>query len=535
MNGTRIGKMLAVALLFIAGRLQAQVPQSYLPLAENAKWVLRNAGVAQPFVFEVLRKDGDGYYMRSTNPYGSSDWVLVPRGESFVMTKYGANGQTAPFADNPVFLDFSKPAGARWSSKSLGNVQIVSRSLTVKGPNATYTDCVQVRHSPPGNNLLYTFAKGVGFVQFGEGANAFVLDESASNLPGRERVTNTPSTRTPPPPPRTNAPVASSTRSSGVLIGLTPNNFANEARETMVQRFDQTVQAGVSFVVGNSTWEELEPKPGQYNLGSLNYLVSSAKAKGLPLSFTLRIIDTVRPTVPADLKREGWNSAKMRDRVVKLLDAIAPAFQGQVRWFMFGYESDGYFDGHAREVPDFAALYDVAASRMKQLVPGIKVSSTLAYSTGVPKLKTSLAPLNNKLDFLALTYIPFEPGFKQKDPSILPSDFATMKDVAAGRKIFLQELAYATASNANGSEEKQAEFLRLAFDQLRRDKGANFEAVNVMMLADLSDKDAQNFATAFNLSRDQTFKSALQTIGLFDGRGKPKKAWDVFRQNVPLK
>jgi hypothetical protein len=202
---------------------------------------------------------------------------------------------------------------------------------------------------------------------------------------------------------------------------------------------------------------------------------------------------------------------------------------------MFGYEIDGYFDHREREVKDFAALYDVAAARIKQLVPGIKVSSTLTYSTGIDKLKGSLAPLNSKLDMLSFTYIPLEPGFKVKDPSVLPSDFARMKDFAAGRKIFLQEIAYSTAPITNGSEDKQAEFFRLAFDQLKKDQGANFEAANVMIFADLSDKDAQGFASFYKLGGDQTFKAALQTIGLFDGRGRPKKAWDVFRQNVPLK
>jgi hypothetical protein len=536
MNIARIGKMLAFAFL-LTGTVRAQDMQSYLPLSDNAKWVLRNPGNNAEFVFEILRRDGDGYYMRSVNPFGTSDWVLSEKNGVFVMTKFGANDKTMPFTDNPVFLDFNKPAGAKWSSKSLGNVQVVSRSVTVRGPNATYTDCIQIRHSPPGANNLYTFAKGVGFVQFAEGPNAFVLDESASNLPGRSRSANSPPRRDrepgPGPAPRPSA--VNAPQRGGVLIGLTPNNFANEPRESMVQRFQQTVDAGVSFVVGNSTWSELEPKPGQYNMGNVNYLVSSAKAKNLPLSYTLRIIDTINPTVPDDLKRAGWNSQQMKDRVVKLIDAMAPAFQGQVRWFMFGYESDGYFDNHAREVRDFAALYDVAAARMKQLVPGIKVGSTLAYSTSIDKLNGSLAPLSDKLDFLSFTYIPFEPGFKVKDPSVLPSDFDRMKAAAKGRKIVLQELAYSTASITGGSEDKQAEFYRLAFEQLSKDKGANFDAANVMMLADLSDKDAQGFATFFKLGSDQTFKAALQTIGLFDTRGRPKKAWDVFRQHVPLK
>jgi hypothetical protein len=309
--------------------------------------------------------------------------------------------------------------------------------------------------------------------------------------------------------------------------------MANEPKtpDVLIKRFNQTIDAGVSFILGNSTWTELEPKPGQYDLGSLNYLVSVSKEKNLPLSYTFRIVETTIADRPSDLRSDAWNSPRMKDRVLKLVDAIAPLFQGQVHWFIFGYELDGYFEKHPREVQAFADLYDAAAARLKERVPGIKVSSTITFSIGVDKLTSLLAPLNSKWDFLALTYTPLEPGFTVKDPSVVPSDFAKIKKAAGGRKVFFQEIAYPTGSLTKGSEDKQAEFYRLVFEELRKDNGASFEAANFMTLADLSDADADKYARRAGLTTP-SFKQSLQTLGLFDGNGKPKKSWEVFRQHV---
>jgi hypothetical protein len=512
--------LLVVVLGFgaLATHVQAQ-DASYLPLDPGSKWVLRNAREKKPVIFEVVQQDGNGVRVRSTTPWGMSEWTLAERKRQFFMTEYGTGSGMMPIPEGTLYFDFARSAGTEWSN-SLGTLSIASTRLEVKSASQTYPNSVQIRHKHPGGASVFTFAKGIGFVQFGEGSGAFVLDESASNLPG-PRGTKASEPEAPPP---------ARPRSSGgrILFGLTANRMANEPEtpEVLIKRFNQTLQTGAGFVVANGNWTELEPADGKYKLDSLNYLLSVSKQ--LPVSYTLRIIDTVGRNVPSNLRRTRWNDRKMRSRLFKLIDAMTPLLKGRVRWFMLGYEINEYMNRNPREAKEFIELYRATAAYVRNRVPGIQVSTTLMFS-GIDQLDGRLAGMNQDLDFIALTYAPLKGDFSVMDPSVLPGDFQKMKRVAAGRKVVLQEIGYPTSSVVGSSEEKQAEFYRLAFQQIERDPQA-FDAVNWMMLADLSDATTKHYSEFYGLKGAAKFEAVLQTMGLFDSQGRPKKSWEILRK-----
>jgi hypothetical protein len=314
-------------------------------------------------------------------------------------------------------------------------------------------------------------------------------------------------------------------------LGITPNRFAEDPNNTdvFVQRFQETVSAGVTFVVGGSSWADLEPAEGQYQLDSLKYLAWSAGNSNLPVCYTVRIIDNVRRGVPSDLQDVAFDDPRMVTRMLKLIDAIAPIMRGRVSWFALGYEIDPYFDRHPEEIQAFVNLQAIVAAHLKALLPDIPVGSTLTFA-GIDELNSSLWQLNQQVDFLSLTYCPFYPGFIVMDPGVVPSDIARMKDAAAGRKIVLQEIAYPTALLNDSSEDRQADFYRTVFNELQADP-APFAAVNVMILGDISDDDASAVAASYGVDMP-AFKSALQTLGLFDGVGRPKAAWRIVTSNL---
>jgi hypothetical protein len=298
----------------------------------------------------------------------------------------------------------------------------------------------------------------------------------------------------------------------------------------MTKRFDQTVDAGVSFFAANGKWAELEPSDGQYNLSSLNQLLSVVTPVNLPISYTLNVIYNIVRDVPPDLQNVSWADPRMHRRILHLVEQLAPRLRGRARWFMFGYEIDGYFEKHPDEVKDFTVLQQLATARMKELLPEIQVSTTLTYG-GLEQLTNRFAALDRQMDFLALTYCPLNPGFTVRDPSVLPSDFSRMKRFARDRKIVFQEIAYPSSPAANSNEDKQAEFFRLAFQELARDPEP-FAAVNVMTLADLSNEVTDYFTGSHGLKKHEAFRGVLQTLGMFDGNGHPKKAWEVVRSGM---
>src|SRR5437764_14057708 len=113
------------------------------------------------------------------------------------MISYGVSVPMMPLPQHPVYLDFSRDAGSKWSNK-LGTLSVVSRTIEVRAGGRSYGACIQIRHKA-GANLLFTFARGLGYVQFGEGPQAFVLDESSSRLPGQTGVRREEPSRAQPP------------------------------------------------------------------------------------------------------------------------------------------------------------------------------------------------------------------------------------------------------------------------------------------------------------------------------------------------
>lgn len=506
----------------------------YLPLTVGLKWVLKNPKLETPAVFEVLERDGEGFRIRSSHPWGSSEWTLEMQDARFVMVAYGTGGSMMPLPKRPLYLNFPGGFGAKWSN-SLGSFRIDAEPVVVQVGADTYRDCIRVRHKAGRADLVFTFAPGIGYVQFGEGKAAFVLDKASSRLPGALEAADQPGNA----PPTLEPPAAMVLRHRepsrdrrAVLFGLTPNRFANEPLnlDVMTKRFDQTVDAGVSFFAANGKWAELEPRDGQYNLTSVNQLISVVTPAKLPISYTLNVIYNIVRDVPPDLQKASWADPRMRARVLRLIEQLAPLLRGRARWFMFGYEIDGYFEKHPDEVKDFIALQQLATARMKELAPDIQASTTLTYG-GLGELTDRFAALDNQMDFLTLTYCPLNPGFTVRDPSVLPSDFSRMKRFARDRKIVLQEIAYPSSAAAGSNEDKQAEFFRLAFQELERDPGP-FAAVNIMTLADLSNEATDYFSGSHGLKEHGAFRGVLQTLGLFDGNGRPKKAWDVVRRGM---
>jgi hypothetical protein len=478
-----------------------------LPVKAGYKWVLNSASYpGSPVVLEVTRTLITGTQYRFTTPWGISDYVLRKSGEQHSMSAYGTGAALMSISPALLYWDFTKPAGATWSN-ALGQFTVVSKTTTINANGRTFVGCTQIRNS----SGLYTFAPGIGLVQFGEGPGAFLLD-----------------------PTKTTVPLPNSTKSQLLSgkIGLTPNRYAYEpfTYDVMMARLKQTVDAGSTLLVASGEWATLEPTTSQFQLSAAIDMVAIARSHNMPISYTLRVINTVARDVPADLATTAWDDAEMQRRLLSLVDALAPILKGQVKYITIGYEIDGYFAQRAGEVPAFTRLHKLAADRFRTLIPGVQVSTTFGHSA-LPLLQTTFAQLYSTLDYLALTYSPLRGDFTVQSPSVLTTDFQAFKQVAAHRKIVFQEIAFPTGAASGGTPQLQADFFQRAFDALRQDNG-QIAAMNFMMLSDLSNEDTDRFAAYFGLTTP-AFKSTIQTLGMFDGSGQPKAGWNVFRTNAP--
>jgi hypothetical protein len=537
----RSTSILLLLILCLCGYANAA---EYLPLQVGTRWVLKHPGTDRPVIIEVTAKNGNAYRVRFTHPWGANEWDLEPHNPKIYMTAYGENGNLAPMPSSTVFFSFVGNQGEKWTN-AIGSISVLGSRLTIKGGNQSFQDCVQIKQVSGNSSFFYTFAPGIGFVQFGEGKNAFVLDTSASILPGAAATQAAsddrpaqhvpggvlgPGTNSASGIKRNVPPRKADSRS--LNVGITASTFANEdsSPQNLLKRFDQTSQAGITFLSSALKWTEIEQKPGQFNLEGLDFQISNASRLNVPMSVTLRIIDTVDRVTPNELKRVAWDSPEMSKRVLPLVDALSSRFYGHVKWFMFGNEIDGYFGRHPDEIQSYARLFAMVKEHVKQRSPRTLVSSTVMFG-GVDALDGALAPLNDRYDFVSITYYPIRGNFTMRPPSVVFADFDKMRAIANGRKVILQEIGYPSSSLNESSQDKQAEFYKDVFQAMRQNRDL-VEAGSFFLLADLSDKFVRDLAGFYGMPGQKVFLAYLQTLGVFDLQGKPKKSWNVFQAEM---
>jgi hypothetical protein len=424
-----------------------------------------------------------------------------------------------------LYWDFTAAKGATWKN-SIGAMSMVARDKTIKTDDKTYSNVIEIKE----NNQFWLFAPKVGFVQFGEGGGAFVLDQKASNSP---TPASAPAESTPPPANSTAQTAGLSGHLNHMpLIGVQANIFANEplTPSTAHAHYLQSVNAGVTFQGFSGTWAKLEPGKGQYHFNEIDFNLGQSASAGLPIAYTLSIIDTGMKTVPNWLKTTKWQDPKMQEQLLALIDAMAPHFKGRLKWVMIGNEIDPYFAGHPDEGAAYAQLFRAASDRFKSLIPGVQVSHNVTFG-GLPMESGALKPVFDESDFLSLTYYPASGDFRFRDPSTVSTDFPKMIAAARGKKILLQEVGYASSPLNDSSQEKQAQFYSNVFNALRTHSD-KFIGANFLFMSDFSDAVVDDLVKYYSASGAERFRAFLQTLGMFDGQGRPKKSWEVFQQEA---
>lgn len=500
---------------------------NYLPLDAGRWWSLRSPSSSKPILLGVLSAKAGDIRLRFDNPWIPSELRLNSREGRIYVTAVEMNGQTAGLPPNTLYWDTSAQEKQTWSS-SIGHYKVVSRHKRVRAMGRDFENCLEIEETnQQGNQLYWTFAPNTGFVQFGEGKDAFILESTAQHgstaqhaaLPGAA-----------PPPAFEPLPVAPPRRGS-IRVALDANPFANEGYDprSIQARFRQALNAGVNFIYLSPKWNEIETDREKYKLNDVGYKIGEAAEENLPAVLHIRVIDTNQRAVPADLMDQPFDSEEIGLRLDRLLDAVLPRLGDRVKYFLVGNEIDAYFKQHPGEVRAFAKLVARASARIRNTVPDaqISVSTTLDGIENAGELR----PILDQTAFFALTYYPMSSEFVVRDPSTVDADFPRILRAAGSKQIFLQEVGYPTSPNNGSSEEKQAEVFSRVLDRVA-DAPERFIGVNFTFMSDFSDSLVKSFTEYYRMPGANRFGSFLKTLGMFDDQGRPKKAWAVFARKV---
>jgi hypothetical protein len=237
--------------------------------------------------------------------------------------------------------------------------------------------------------------------------------------------------------------------------------------------------------------------------------------------------------MPKQYAEWKFDDPRMTERLSVILQALQSRNQADIRWIAIGNEVDPYFMKHLDEVNAYHQLLINIFPVVKKLFPGATVTVNFTFEA-LSHLNKELKPLFDIGEIFSVTYYPLNPDFTVRQPDVIKSDFKLIMAAASTKRVMFQEVGYPSAELLGSSPDKQALFLDMFFDQLRKSQPQAI-GMTYLFMSDLPKSLVDSFGDYYNQPGSDKFKAFLATLGLFDGAAKPKPGWSVFERNAKAK
>jgi hypothetical protein len=497
-------------LVFCVGSIYAQ--SNVLPLADSNEWILRSPYVSTPV---TMRVESDSVLpggkrrisLLSTNMWGSYSYVLTIGSSGPILEGITSNGATTHFIDPLSWFGTNMASNTPWITP-FGTMTLVSKTDTVETATKTYVNCWHYQVSSDTSVQDWWLAPNVGFVQFGTGPAAFVLDTVTLNTYVA--------------PVSTSRPVACPT------VGMDANPAANTDFSSTAQTaaLQKVLSAGARMMRYSARWSDIETAPGVYSLTALQNAIGFAATNHLSLAVTLRPIDSNQIAMPVDLAGRALDDPLVVSRFQAMLRALAAEFNSSVKWVHLGNEVNIYLSLNPSATSSFLTLYNAGASTLKSINSSISVGVTFSYSAYWYN-NTAFLAVSPVCDHIAFTHYPVRPDFTVYDPGAAKSDFGEMISAANGKPVIITEIGYPSSATSGASAAAQEAYFSNVFDALQT-LGGYVTAANFFQLSDMPTATVNHLVNYYGDSDPAAFGGYLGTLGVVDATGANKPAWSTF-------
>jgi hypothetical protein len=505
---------------------QSRSGGDYLPLGVGNRWELRARNASEPMVLEVTGRDGEAFIVRWINPFIKASFRFVKDGQQIRLTGLDTGQGMGAIPAGAVYWDFALPKGREWKSP-IGRGQVSDRGARVETPSGEYRDTVEVRTvDQNGQSMYWTFAPGVGLVRWGQGNDAYLLTSFRAGDQTADQPREAAVPRSVPGDRGWGRPA-----SGPVLIGLdaNENDKTGKGKTGKKNALGQAYEAGMTLLHSAPKWDGFE-KNGKFKLDDDAEAIGEfANEHNLPIALNLRIIDTVKRSMPKPY--EGWrfDDERLADRVRTALRAFPDSYKRHTRFLAIGNEVDGYFNSRQGEIAAYAELMRRVAETARHEFPNAQF--TVNFTFGAADQMSRYRAITDLTDFSSFTYYPLNADFTMRDPNDVRRDIERMLEVSNGRRLYIQEIGYASADRLNSSPSKQATFYANAFDAIRAHRNRILGATFLFM-SDLSPFVVEYLGLYYMAPNSENFKAYLQTLGILERDGTPKPAFDIFRREA---
>jgi hypothetical protein len=458
------------------------------------------------------------------NPWVKAIFRFRPNGDEIVMTGLDMGGGNTSMPAGTVYWNFGRD---KWTSP-VGPGEISGRGVRVDTPAGTYRDAIEIRTIDKQNMSMYwTFAPNVGLVRWGRGRDAYLLSSFRRGEGPAATITREDTGRTAEPRP------APRTASSGgrVLIGLDANAHgkSGSGKRGKLNALQQAYDAGMTLLHIAPKWDEFE-RSGKYQFNDDAQAIGEFAAEhNLPIALNIRVIDTNQRSMPKEY--EGWrfDDERLAERLRAAIRAFPASYKRHTRYLAIGNEVNPYFASRGGEIDQYAQLLRRVRDTIRQEFPNAQF--TVNFTFDAVSDMGRYRPLTELTDFASFTYYPLNADFTMRPIADLRRDVDRMLDAAGGKRLYIQEIGYASAERLGSSPARQAEFYETAFDILR-ERGDRVVGATFLFMSDLSRFIVEYLGIYYRLPNSDNFKAYLQTLGVIEQNGTPKPAWDVFRREA---
>ncbi len=507
---------LAILLLTITASAANEL-SNHLPLATGKQWTLHSAAWNVDIAFEVETHAQGAYQVRMNNPWIEWGYAFVPFGERIYMQSFRAGEAAFDFGGYVRLFDFALAQGDAYDTP-LGPVTVTATGKVVVTAAARYENCIELTQvSADGFEQRFTFAPGVGFVEYRMAGGVFVLDEDRSVLTGTPERFVLP---TLPAQPRGD-------RVLGIDVTVAGDGDYLAALET-------ARNAGMQEIGMLLEWNAVERAPGDYDTRFLEIADSFFHSLGLSLNLTLAPIHNVRNTLPADLQGLPLDHPDVIARYQQLLDAVFATLPNiELASLVVGSEIDGFLLGSPERWQQFENFFRQVADYARARRPGLAVTTEFHFFTGLlgPD-RARLLSLMTHADVIGVTYYPLDADDMALDPAFVDLHFGMLRDTFPGKSINFYQIGYPSSTTLGASEAMQAAFVSRVFHAWDTYGDAS-KLVDLTWLHDRSPAEVD--ATGAQFGQDgANFAAFIGSLGLRNhaGAGVDKLAMPRLRQEA---
>ncbi len=325
---------------------------------------------------------------------------------------------------------------------------------------------------------------------------------------------------------------------NGGLVGLSliVNQNTPPGLPSFLAAIDDVTSKGINLFGMAPEWSELETAPFTYSLQDplVNplTLIDPDKTKFKSYILVLKMIDSNRKTVPADLSTHSFDAPLVMSRFKSLIDKLStlPSID-RISHILIGNEVDGYLSANPTELNAFATFYKESINYIHRKMPLVKVGTIITFNAAInhPTIFNTLIPDS---DFIGYTYYPTDdtnPNWQMRPPSDVLADITLMAAKAGDKPFAFTEIGYPSSTANNSSEILQKQFVENMFDALRsyKEKG-KLEFIFYHGQYDyptdfcVQYRQAQGVASTY-------LCGFMNNLGLKNYvTGQPKQAWNAF-------